>query len=147
MTDSRKAEPAIQAYSSEKDFSRQGSPFCVGWGAWKNMKNHEKPWKTMKNHEKPYNRSFARGTFSYFKNQWILHPDFRNCTPIALRALPSVGGSSAMRNKKIQIWFVLNLWKDKPGAFPAGAGRSPSFRCWWIVSKECLTIVIYGKRI
>jgi len=40
MTDSRKAEPAIQAYSSEKDFSRQGSPFCVGWGAWKNMKNH-----------------------------------------------------------------------------------------------------------
>jgi hypothetical protein len=46
MTDSRKAEPAIQAYSSEKDFSRQGSPFCVGWGAWKNMKN-------MKNHEKP----------------------------------------------------------------------------------------------
>ncbi|WP_418469466.1 hypothetical protein, partial [Dialister hominis] len=35
------------------------SPFCVGWGAWKNMKNHEKP----------YNRSFARGTFSYFKNQ------------------------------------------------------------------------------
>ena len=70
MTDSRKAEPAIQAYSSEKDFSRQGSPFCVGWGAWKNMKNHEKP----------YNRSFARGTFSYFKIQWILHPDFRNCT-------------------------------------------------------------------
>ena len=44
MTDSRKAEPAIQAYSSEKDFSRQGSPFCVGWGAWKNMKNHEKPY-------------------------------------------------------------------------------------------------------
>ena len=39
-----------------------------------------KTWKTMKNHEKPYNRSFARGTFSYFKNQWILHPDFRNCT-------------------------------------------------------------------
>jgi hypothetical protein len=40
MTDSRKAEPAIQAYSSEKDFSRQGSPFCVRWGAWKNMKNY-----------------------------------------------------------------------------------------------------------
>ena len=70
MTDSRKAEPATQADSSEKDFPRQGSPFCVGWGAWKNMKNHEKP----------YNRSFARGTFSYFKNQLILHPDFRNCT-------------------------------------------------------------------
>ena len=47
MTDSRKAEPAIQAYSSEKDFSRQGSPFCVGWGAWKNMKNHEKPYNRL----------------------------------------------------------------------------------------------------
>ena len=56
--------------SSRKSFLR-------GMGS---MENHEKPWKTMKNHEKPYNRSFARRTFSYFKNQWILHPDFRNCT-------------------------------------------------------------------
>ena len=35
---------------------------------------------------------------------------FRNCTPFALRALPSVGGSPAMRNEKYPIWFVLNLY-------------------------------------
>ena len=39
---------------------------------------------------------------------------FRNCTPFALRALPSVGGSSAMRNEKNQIYFVLNLYRHLP---------------------------------
>ena len=78
---------------------------------------------------------FARGTFSYFKNQWILHPDFRNCTPIALRALPSVEGSSAMRNKKIQIWFVLNLWKDKPDAFPDGQVKTFRAGMYWYYQK------------
>ena len=51
-----------------------------------------------------------------FARRNATHPPdlFRNCTPFALRALPSVGGSSAMRNKKDQIYFVLNLYRHLP---------------------------------
>ena len=51
-----------------------------------------------------------------FARRNATHPPdlFRNCTPFALRALPSVGGSSAMRNEKNQIYFVLNLYRHLP---------------------------------
>ena len=54
--------------------------------------------------------------FPRFARRNATHPPdlFRNCTPFALRALPSVGGSSAMRNEKDQIYFVLNLYRHLP---------------------------------
>ena len=66
------------------DGQSKGRTCYSGLFEWKGLLSSRKSFLrgmgSMEKHEKPYNRSFARGTFSYFKNQWILHPDFRNCT-------------------------------------------------------------------